>query len=303
MVATLDNVEPTSFTSANRHPQWCQAMDSELTALLKNQTWTLVPYHPSMNIKQLDVQNAFLHGLPNEEVFMSQSLGFTDTAHPNHVCRLNKSIYGLKQALQAWFERLSSFLLEVGFEGNDTALVSRFIQQIAECKSVSTLISSTARLTMTSGNLMEDLTVYRSTVGALQYATLTRPNIQFAVNKVCQYMHRPTVDHWAVVKRILRYLKGTINNGLALDRTTSMTLSAFSDADWAGCVNDRKSTGGFAIYLGSNLISWSSRKQATVARSSTESEYRALANAAIELTWLQSLLKKLHIYLPRAPIL
>ncbi|XP_043705316.1 uncharacterized mitochondrial protein AtMg00810-like [Telopea speciosissima] len=134
------------------------------------------------------------------------------------------------------------------------------------------------------GDPMDDPTLYLNTVGALQYATLTRPDIQFAVNKVCQYMQRPTIEHWAIVKRILRYLKGTLSYGVHFDRRSPLTLSAFSDADWAGCHDDRKSQGGFAIFLGTNLVSWSSRKQATVACSSTESEYRALANAAAELT-------------------
>lgn len=97
-------------------------------------------------------------------------------------------------------------------------------------------------------------------------------------------MHAPTDHHWTAVKRILRYLRQTIDLGLLISRTNVTKLQAFSDSDWAGCSDDRKSTGGYAIYLGSNLISWSSRKQRTVARSSTEAEYKALADAATELT-------------------
>lgn len=111
-----------------------------------------------------------------------------------------------------------------------------------------------------------DSTRYRSVVGALQYLTLTRPDISFAVNKVCQFLHAPTSIHWSVVKRILRYLRGTIGLGLEIGPSKSMLVSAFSNADWAGCVDYRRSTGGFAVFLGDNLISWSARKQATVSR-------------------------------------
>ncbi|MFS7990925.1 putative RNA-directed DNA polymerase [Helianthus anomalus] len=149
--------------------------------------------------------------------------------------------------------------------------------------------------------LLDDPSHYRQTVGALQYGTLSRPDIAFAVNRVCQFMHAPTENHWSAVKRILRYLKGTTNMGLWIHHNTGYRLQAFSDShwltdlrafsnsDWVGCPVDRRSTGGFAIYLGSNLISWSAKKQKTVSRSSTESEYKAIADTVAELLWLKSL--------------
>lgn len=162
-------------------------------------------------------------------------------------------------------------------------------------KPTQTPMASTARLSQFTGETLLDATQYRSTVGALQYATLTWLDISFSVNKVCQFLKSPTDDHWQAVKHILHYLKETISHGLLISRATSQQLMAFLDADWAGSVDDRKSTGGFAIFLGANLISWSARKQQTVARSSTESEYRALANATAELTWIKSLLKELSV--------
>lgn len=136
------------------------------------------------------------------------------------------------------------------------------------CKPALTPLSSSERLSAYEGEPLQETesTRYRSTVGALQYLTLTRPDISFAVNKVCQYLHAPTTAHWTDVKRIVRYVKHTVSLGLNFRRSNSTLVSAFSDADWAGCSDDRKSTGGFAVFFGSNLISWCARKQATVSR-------------------------------------
>jgi histone deacetylase 1/2 len=141
-----------------------------------------------------------------------------------------------------------------------------------------------------------DATNYRSVVGALQYLTLTRPDISFAVHKVCQYLHAPTEIHWSAVKRILRYVKANTKIGLSISRCKSLLVSGFSDADWAGSLDDRRSTWGFAIFLGSNLISWSARKQSTISRSSTEAEYKVVANATAEIMWVQILLKEIGIH-------
>ena len=130
---------------------------------------------------------------------------------------------------------------------------------------------------------VEEGTRYRSIVGALQYLTLTRPDISFSVNKVCQFLHAPTSLHWTAVKRILRYIQGSIGTGLKLCKSSSTAVSAFSDADWAECPDDRKSTGDFVVFLGSNLISWHAKEPATVSCSSTEAEYKPLANATAEV--------------------
>jgi hypothetical protein len=116
-------------------------------------------------------------------------------------------------------------------------------------------------------------------------------------------MSAPTTVHWAAVKQILRYLYDTIDFDLCFSRSGSSLLSAFSYANWAGNLDDRRSTSGFAIFLSGNLISWSSCKQSTVSRSSTESEYKALADATAELIWIQVLLRKLGISHLRPPSL
>jgi histone deacetylase 1/2 len=166
------------------------------------------------------------------------------------------------------------------------------------CKPASTPMSTSEKMSAFVGTPLgpADATNYRSVVGALQYLTLTRPDISFAVNKVCQYLHAPTEIHWSAVKRILRYVKANTKIGLSISRCKSLLVSGFSDADCAGSLDDRRSTGGFAIFLGSNLISWSARKQSTISRSSTEAEYKVVANATAEIMWVQILLKEIGIH-------
>ena len=125
-----------------------------------------------------------------------------------------------------------------------------------DCKPSNTPMSTTDKLSLHEGKVLstEEGTKYRSIVDALQYLTLTRPDISFAVNKVCQFLNAPTSLHWTAVKRILRYIQGSTGIGLKLCRSPSTGISAFSYADWAGCPDDRRSTEGFAIFLGSNLI-------------------------------------------------
>jgi hypothetical protein len=170
-------------------------------------------------------------------------------------------------------------------------------------KPVNTPMSTSKKLSLHEGEPLEtkDATQYRSIVGALKYLTLTRTDISFVVNKVCQFLHSPTMLHWTAVKRILRYLKACTKLGLKLCKSNSMLVSAHSDADWASCLDDRRSTGDFAVYLGSNLVSGSARKQATVSRSNTKSEYMALANATSEIMWIKTFLYELKILSPPPP--
>jgi hypothetical protein len=147
---------------------------------------------------------------------------------------------------------------------------------------------------------VEESTKYRSIVGALQYLTLTRPDLAYLINKICQFLHSPTAEHRTTMRRILWYLKHTLDVGLRFMKSNSMLVSAFSDSDWTGDGDDRLSTGGFDVYLGKNLVSWSARKQPTVSRSSTEAEYKALANTTAELMWVQTLLKELRVHSPLA---
>nr|KYP45810.1 Copia protein [Cajanus cajan] len=123
---------------------------------------------------------------------------------------------------------------------------------------------------------------------------MTHLDISFVVNRLSQFMHRPTDLHMQATKRVLRYLKGTLDHGLHLVTNQNLFLQAYCDLYWVGDTQDCKSTSTFIIYLGNNPISWSNKKQAIVAKSSTETEYRTIASTTTELIWLQELLKELH---------
>ncbi|RVW75058.1 Retrovirus-related Pol polyprotein from transposon RE2 [Vitis vinifera] len=373
-------IEPTCVTQAVNHPQWRDAMSTELTALMKHGAWDLArlvakgyTQIPSLDYKetfspvvrpatircvltiammngwplrQMDINNAFLHGTLIETVYMTQPPGFKDTSKPDHVCRLRKAIYGLRQAPRAWYTALRTALFQLGFKnskadsslfiythgpiicyflvyvddlvitGNDIQFVDHIIQKLGEnfslkdmgnlsfflgvevipthaglflshhqyirdllsttnmlgAKDVSTPLSTTASLKLFDGTTPIDSIDFRRVIGSLQYLSLTRPDISFAVNKLSQFMHKPTTTHWTATKRLLRYLKQTIFHGIQLTRNTTSVLTT-------------------------------SKKQRVVARSSTEAEYRALANAASETVWLNSLLHELGFPLKVPPLL
>ncbi|GAA0183186.1 transmembrane signal receptor [Lithospermum erythrorhizon] len=141
---------------------------------------------------------------------------------------------------------------------------------------------------------------YRCIVGSLQYLSFTRPDITYAMNQASQYMYHPTSIHLSAVKRILGYLSGSITQSISITVASSFSIIAYSDSDWVGCPQTRRSISGYCVLFSGNLVSWSSNKQPTVARSSTEAEYRALTSVAAEITWLQMLLKDIYISLSAA---
>ncbi|XP_019087589.1 PREDICTED: uncharacterized protein LOC109127405 [Camelina sativa] len=119
---------------------------------------------------------------------------------------------------------------------------------------------------------------------------------------ICLFMHDPREPHFQALKRILRYIKGTISHGFQIIKSSISQLTAYTDADWAGCPSTRRSTSGYGIFLGDSLVSWSSKRQVTVSRSSVEAEYRGVANVVSEATWLRNLLFEMKCPLPKAMI-
>lgn len=173
---------------------------------------------------------------------------------------------------------------------------------MTDCKSCATPIATSPKISSIDGAPVADLTHYMGVVGALQYLTFTQPDIAYAVQQICLHMHDPREPHYALVKRVLRYLRDTLDYGLRLRHTDISSLIAYSDADWVGCPDTPRSTFGYGVFLGDNLVSWSPKRQPTVAHSSAEAEYHAVANAVAETTWLCQLLHELHIPLQRATL-
>ena len=146
---------------------------------------------------------------------------------------------------------------------------------------------------MTYGGAPVDRERFQRLVGRLIYLSHTRPDIAYAVSVISQYMHDPRESHMKRAFRVLRYLKGCPGRGLLFSQHNTFQVEGFTDADWAGSLDDRRSTSGYYTYVGGNLVIWRSKKQSVVARSSAEAEYRAMALGICELLWLQKLLKEL----------
>nr|GEW02260.1 ribonuclease H-like domain-containing protein [Tanacetum cinerariifolium] len=157
-------------------------------------------------------------------------------------------------------------------------------------------------LVILSGCFSLNRSMQLSLAGALHYLTFTRPDISYTVQQVCLFMHDPREPYFSALKRILRYVRSTLSYGLQLYSSTTSTLVAYLDADWAGCSTTRRSTSGYCIFLGNNLLSWSSKRQFTISRSSAEVEYRGVANAVAETRWLRNLLRELHTPLSTATL-
>ncbi|XP_039117464.1 secreted RxLR effector protein 161-like [Dioscorea cayenensis subsp. rotundata] len=162
------------------------------------------------------------------------------------------------------------------------------------CREVDTPMNSNEKLCLQDNSEKTDPQRYRKLVGALLYFTHSRPDIMFAVSMVARFMHSPSVHHLGAVKRILSYVKGTIGFGIHYKKGENFKLLGYSDNDWGGSQDDRKSTSGWVFSLGSGVIAWCSKKQSITALSSTEAEYISLTAATCEVVWLRRLLEDLN---------
>ncbi|XP_062103212.1 uncharacterized mitochondrial protein AtMg00810-like [Humulus lupulus] len=276
--------------------------------------------------KQVDVNNAFLNGVLQEVMYMQQPPGFINKEFPHHADtslfftrKHNKllivlvyvddilitsedkaQIHRLITDLHLHFalKVLGSVQYFLGFEVcrdsfglylSQRKYIKDLLHKVnlSDAKPQPTPMCSYSKLSLSSGALLADPKMYRSVIGALQYLTMTRPNTTFAINRLSQFLSAPTTTHWAACKRVLRYLIGTQEFVPCFKPSTHLDLQGFTDADWAGCLDDRRSTSGYCVFLGGNLISWCSKKQQVVSISSTEAEYKSLALATTELIWLK----------------
>jgi hypothetical protein len=325
----------------------------------------------NLYVEQMDVKTAFLNGVLEEVIYMKQPEEFQKN-ESNLVCKLQKSLYGLKQSPRSWNNRFHNFVVQLGFKRSyadyclyysekdknvwlllyvdDILLVgpdkeaiqylkdklskefdmtdlgqvnhflglriirdfkngiievdqSVYIQNVlvrfgmGNCKPVSTPMENGLKLSRNEDLKLVTKEPYRELIGCLMYAALgCRPDITFAVNHFSQYQSAPTDEHWTHLKRILRYLKGSYDKKLVFKRTENPeAIIGYADADWANNIDDRKSVSGYIFKIYGSTISWSTKKQDSVALSSTQAEYVALCHAATEGIWLRRLLDTLDV--------
>ena len=325
-----------------------------------------------LEMLQLDVKTAFLNGDLEEELYMAQPEGFISRGHEEKVCKLKRSLYGLKQASRAWNLKFHGFLTSFGFvrsssdqciyvlnEEKCLTVIAIWVDDGLICSSHSSKLVSVVdflakQFEMTSGpadcfvgiqiardrlkktihisqenyikRLLEKFGLsncktrvvpadpfsrlskgfdsdvstcptlmepFREAVGSLIYAvTCTRPDIAFAVSQVSQFSSSPTQAHWEAVKRIFSYLNGTASHGIVFGSSDSRNeLVAYTDADFASNLDDRRSTTGIVLLLNGGPVSWKSQRQKCVSLSTTESEYVAAATASKEVVWMRRLLQ------------
>nr|GEV53831.1 retrovirus-related Pol polyprotein from transposon TNT 1-94 [Tanacetum cinerariifolium] len=269
---TVSTAEPKNIKEAMADSAWIEVMQEELHQFDRLQTWELVdkPFGKSIirlkwlwkNKKDedqiMDVKTAFLNGPLKEEVYVAQLDGFVDPDHPE------KAKYTLE------------ILCKHGMDKG---------------QSIGTPMATKPKLDADLSGNPVDQTDYRSKIGSLMYLTSSRPDIVQALCFCTRYQSRPTEKHIKDVKRIFRYLRGIIHIGLWYPKDSSFELTAFSDADHAGCIDSRKSTSGGIQFLGDKLVSWMSKKQNCTSMSSAEAEYVALFTGCAQVMWMRTQLQ------------
>uniref|UniRef100_A0A803P3R9 Integrase catalytic domain-containing protein n=1 Tax=Cannabis sativa TaxID=3483 RepID=A0A803P3R9_CANSA len=243
---------------------------------------------------QLDINNAFLNGdleeepVPTYTYFMLYKTHYSpDFASKLWVLLSIFSALRLLEPKQAFFLSQRKYTLQLL---HDTGYTSS--------KPAKAPMDPRQRFDDVEGEVLDNSSQYRQVIGRLLYLTLSRPDITFAVNTLSQFMSRPRTTHLIALHHLLRYLKGSPGQDIFYSTASSLHLRGFSDSDWATCPTTRRSITGFYIFIGDCLISWKTKKQATVSKSSAEAEYRVLASTTSEMTWIQYLLTDLHIAQP-----
>ncbi|GKV32259.1 hypothetical protein SLEP1_g40876 [Rubroshorea leprosula] len=284
--ALFVDCDPLTYEEVVKEEKWQKTMAEEIGSIERNQTWELTDLpegHKTIGVKwiyktklkengivdkfkarlnswsiyQLDVKSAFLHGNLQEQVFIDQPLGYVKSGSKH------------KEVLD------------------------RF--QMKNCNSVTTPVDKGVKLVKDLGGRFVDSKQYTQIVGSLMYLTTTRPDIMHGISLISGYMEHPKELHLKTVKRILRYLCGTTDFGLLYKKGDQTDLASFTDSDYAGDLDDKKSTSGFVFMLGSGAISWSSKKQPIVTLSTIEAEYMAATSCACQAIWLRRIMEELEL--------
>ncbi|GKV41367.1 hypothetical protein SLEP1_g48909 [Rubroshorea leprosula] len=259
-------------------------------------------------------------------VFIDQPPSFVKSGFEHKGYKLKKALYGLKQAPRAWYSQIDSYFLKEGFQkcpyehtlyikfgdvgkliiaylyvddliytGNDFGILEKFKQSMKLEFDMTDLVDKGVKLVKDPGGRFVDSKLYKQIVGSLMYLTATRPNIMHGVSLISRYKEHAKELHLQTAKRILRYLCGTADFGLFYKKGDQTNLAGFTDSDYAGDLDDRKSTSRFVFMLGSGEISWSSKKQPIVTLSTTKAEYVAATSYACQAIWLRRIMEELEL--------
>ncbi|KAL6335996.1 hypothetical protein AAG906_003623 [Vitis piasezkii] len=277
-------------------------------------------------LHQMDVHNAFLHGDLEEEVYMKLPRDLSDMVSYNPT-RLFSFTYTTGNVQINVLVYVDDLIIS----GNDSAALKTFKAYLVDCFKMKDLgvlkyflgievagvrlVCSYAdsgsqavwlpdraksQIGLANGELLSNPESYRRLVGRLIYLAVTRPDLAYSVHILSQFMHEPRIEHWEAALRVVRYLKGTPGQGILLRADSDLSLQGWCDSDWAACPVTRRSLSGWLVFLGQSPISWKTKKQHTVSRSSAEAEYRAMAAVTCELKWLKGLLLSLGVHHPKA---
>ncbi|KAL2226138.1 UNVERIFIED_CONTAM: Retrovirus-related Pol polyprotein from transposon RE2 [Sesamum indicum] len=241
-----------------------------LLAIAAKQNW---------HIHQLDINNAFLHGFLDEEIYMFPPEGCS--VLKGHVCQ-GKELCCLRHKTKY----INDIITDLG---------------LSQARAANTPLPAGINLCKTDEEQLQNPELYRRLIGRLLYLGFTRPDICHGTQQLSQHMQFTCKSHWNAAIHLVRYLKGTANRGLLFDKNDDLELKAYSDANWASCKDTRRSLTGYCIFIEKALISWKTKKQTIVSRSSAEAEYRSMATTTCELVWIFNLLQDLQI-VPSTPI-
>ncbi|GJT27109.1 hypothetical protein Tco_0907384 [Tanacetum coccineum] len=300
----LSEEEPKKVSEALQHPGWVDAMQDELNQFARNKVWTLVPAPYGKTIigsKWMDVKSEFLNGKLKEEVYVKQPLG-------KEIRRI--SAKSSQENVYSQFPRWRIHLLPYAIKQSERGISINQEKYVKDTLKKYDINGSSVKTPMVPpNNLGPDLsgkavneTRYRGMIGSLMYLTASRPDIQFLTYLCARYQANPKESHLIVVKRIFRYLKGTLSLGLWYPKCSRFDLKGYSDSDYARCNTEKKSTSCACQLLGGKLVCWSAKKQQSVAMSSAEAECVADVGCCANILWIKSQLTDYDIIYEKVPI-